>query len=55
MELSAVMFFIPCALISAEKASVLPHDGGLYLWGKPAFSPSVGFVTVSMQRLCCRS
>lgn len=49
MGLSAVMFFIPCALISAEMASALPHDGGLYLWGKTAFSPSVGFVTVSMQ------
>ncbi len=46
---SALCFFIPCALVSAEMASALPHNGGLYLWGKEAFGATTGFITVSMQ------
>ncbi len=46
---SALTFFIPSALVSAEIASALPKSGGLYLWGKTAFGPEVGFVTVCMQ------
>ena len=49
IAVSAVCFFIPTALVSAEMASALPQDGGLYLWGKTAFNPTVGFLTVSMQ------
>ncbi|MDD4817836.1 MAG: amino acid permease [Victivallaceae bacterium] len=49
IAVSAACFFIPTALVSAEMASALPHDGGLYLWGKTAFNPTVGFLTVSMQ------
>lgn len=48
---SAVCFFIPTALVSAELASAWPHDGGLYLWAKEAFGPKWGFVTVFMQWL----
>lgn len=49
IALSAILFFIPCALVSAEMASALPQNGGLYLWGKTAFNPAIGFMTVSMQ------
>ncbi len=48
---SAICFFLPTALVSAELASAWPHDGGLFLWGKEAFGPGWGFVTVSMQWL----
>ncbi len=51
VSMSALFFFIPTALVSAEVASSLPEDGGLYLWGKTAFSPRVGVLTVSMQWL----
>ena len=49
MAISSIMFFIPCALVSAEMAAALPQNGGLYLWGKTAFNPGVGIVTVAMQ------
>ncbi|MDD3154774.1 MAG: amino acid permease, partial [Victivallaceae bacterium] len=42
LGMSAICFLVPTALVSAEMASALPRDGGLYLWGKEAFSPRVG-------------
>jgi len=47
----AICFFIPVALVSAELTSAWPRNGGLYLWGKLAFSPRVGFVIDALQWL----
>ena len=48
---SALCFFMPTALVSAELASAWPKDGGVYLWVREAFGPRWGFVTVFMQWL----
>lgn len=42
---SALCFFMPTALVSAELASAWPKDGGVYLWVREAFGPRWGFVT----------
>ncbi|MCH9613847.1 MAG: putative glutamate/gamma-aminobutyrate antiporter [Chlamydiia bacterium] len=47
--LVGIMFFIPTALISAELTSMMPKQGGLYLWVKEAFGEKCGFVTVWLQ------
>ncbi len=46
---TAVFFFIPSALVSAELASAYPQRGGVYLWVKEAFGPKWGFVAIFMQ------
>ncbi len=46
---SALFFFAPTALVSAEIASAWPQEGGLYLWGKEAFGPNYGFAMVVLQ------
>ncbi len=46
---TAVFFFIPSALVSAELASAYPQRGGVYLWVKRAFGPKWGFVAIFMQ------
>lgn len=49
LALTAVCFFLPSALVSAELASAWKEDGGVYLWVKEAFGPKWGFVAVFMQ------
>lgn len=51
ITMSAICFFVPTALVSAELASGWPRNGGVYLWVKEAFGPQWGFVTVFMQWL----
>ncbi len=42
--LSALTFFIPMALISAELATGWPKLGGIYVWVKEAFGHRAGFL-----------
>lgn len=46
---SAVVFFIPTALISAELATGWPTSGGVYSWVKEALGPKAGFVAIFLQ------
>ena len=43
--LSALFFFVPVALVSAELASAWP-DRGVYTWVKTAFGPKWGFLAI---------
>lgn len=43
---SAVLFFIPVALVCAELASGWPKDGGIYAWVKEAFGESAGALAI---------
>lgn len=49
LGISALFFFIPSALVSAELASGWPRKGGVYLWVKEAFGSQWGFVAIFMQ------
>jgi putative glutamate/gamma-aminobutyrate antiporter len=49
LALTAVCFFLPSSLVSAELASAWKEDGGVYLWVKEAFGSKWGFVAVFMQ------
>ncbi len=42
--LSAIVFFIPMAFISAELATGWPKLGGIYVWVKEAFGHKTGFL-----------
>lgn len=45
--LSTFVFFIPCALVSAELATTFAHEhGGIYTWVKEAFGPKCGFFAI---------
>lgn len=44
--LSAIFFFIPCALVSAELATLYPKKGGVFVWVKEALGHKMGFVAV---------
>lgn len=46
---SAVLFLLPSALISAELVTAWPEAGGLYAWVKHAFGKKCGFITVWLQ------
>ncbi|MBW2986127.1 APC family permease [Candidatus Woesearchaeota archaeon] len=41
---AAIGFFIPVALISAELATLLPKQGGIFAWIRAAFGEKFGFV-----------
>ncbi|MBW2973613.1 APC family permease [Candidatus Woesearchaeota archaeon] len=41
---AAIGFFIPVALVSAELATLLPKQGGIFNWLKAAFGERFGFV-----------
>ncbi len=41
--ISALIFFIPIALVTAELAAGWPHSGGAYLWVGEAFGKKWGF------------
>jgi len=48
--LSAFIFFIPVALVSAELATGWPkEDGGIFIWAKEAYSPRFGFLSIWLQ------
>ncbi|MDO8954105.1 MAG: amino acid permease [Gammaproteobacteria bacterium] len=47
--LSAIVFFIPTALICAELSTTWPEKGGIYTWGKMAFGKGFGLFTVWFQ------
>lgn len=41
-----LVFFIPCALVSAELASAWPERGGIFVWVKEAMGHKLGFLSV---------
>lgn len=43
---SAVLFFIPIALVTAELATTFPEAGGSYIWVSRAFNKPLGFFTL---------
>lgn len=45
----ALMFLVPCALISAELATGWPRSGGVYVWIKEALGEKWGFFAVWVQ------
>lgn len=45
----AIMFLIPCALISAEMATGWPRTGGVYIWIREALGDRWGFFAVWVQ------
>lgn len=47
--LSAIFFLIPCALVSAELASTVKEQGGVYAWVKNAFGPTTGVFAIWAQ------
>lgn len=47
--LAAVGFFIPVSLVSAELATLLPKQGGIFNWVKAAFGERFGFVSSWLQ------
>ncbi|WP_290153513.1 amino acid permease, partial [Turicimonas muris] len=46
---SAVCFFVPSALVSAELASTYPERGGVFVWVREAFGPKYGFLAIFME------
>ena len=47
--ISAILFFIPCALISAELATGWPKRGGVYIWVREALGDRASFVAIWLQ------
>lgn len=47
--LAAIVFLIPCALLTAEMATGYAKNGGIYLWTKEAFGAKTGFVILWLQ------
>jgi len=47
--IAAIGFFIPVALVSAELATLLPKQGGIFAWVKAAFGERFGFVSSWLQ------
>ena len=45
----ALFFLLPTALVSAELASGLPREGGIYVWVKRAFGQRMGFLAIWLQ------
>ncbi|MES2344977.1 MAG: APC family permease [Chlamydiota bacterium] len=45
----AIMFLIPCALVSAELATGWPKTGGVYIWVREALGDRMGFLAIWMQ------
>jgi putative glutamate/gamma-aminobutyrate antiporter len=45
----ALLFLMPCALVSAELATGWPKEGGIYVWVKEALGQRWGFVAVWIQ------
>lgn len=47
--LIAVVLFFPVALVTAELATTWPKRGGIYVWVREAFGPSMGFLVIWLQ------
>jgi len=47
--LASFLFFIPCALVSAELATGWPQRGGVYIWVREALGDRSSFVTIWLQ------
>ncbi|MCH9613765.1 MAG: Glutamate/gamma-aminobutyrate antiporter [Chlamydiia bacterium] len=47
--MSAIFFFIPASLVSAELATGWPERGGVYAWVKEAMGHRLGFLAVWLQ------
>ncbi len=45
----AILFLIPCALVSAELATGWPKAGGIYVWVREALGDRWGFFAIWMQ------
>jgi amino acid transporter len=46
---AAILFLIPCALVSAELSASWTEDGGVYVWVKEAFGRQTGFLAIWFQ------
>jgi len=46
---ASILFFIPCALISAELATGWPQRGGVYIWVREALGDKASFVAIWLQ------
>lgn len=46
---AALVFLIPCALVSAELASAWPKQGGIYVWVREALGMRWGFTAIWLQ------
>lgn len=46
---AAIGFFIPVSLVSAELATLIPKQGGIFAWVKAAFGERFGFVSSWLQ------
>lgn len=46
---AAILFLLPCILITAELATHWPKTGGAYVWVKEAFGPRWGFLNIWLQ------
>lgn len=49
LSISALLFFIPIALVCAELASGWPKEGGVYAWVKEAFGEKSGALAVWLE------
>ncbi len=49
--LAAIVFLVPCALLTAEMATGHSKTGGIYLWTKEAFGVKPGFIILWLQWL----
>ncbi|MFZ9036250.1 MAG: APC family permease [Francisellaceae bacterium] len=47
--IGALIFLLPCALLTAEMATGWPKTGGIYLWTKQAFGARIGFSVLWLQ------
>jgi glutamate:GABA antiporter len=47
--IAALLFLLPCALITAELATRYPEKGGVYVWVREAFGKRVAFFTIWLQ------
>jgi glutamate:GABA antiporter len=47
--LGAILFLLPCTLITAELATHYPKTGGVYVWVREAFGKRWAFVTIWLQ------
>lgn len=45
----ALLFLVPCALVSAELATGWPKNGGIYIWIREALGDRWGFFAIWMQ------
>jgi putative glutamate/gamma-aminobutyrate antiporter len=45
----AILFLLPCALVSAELATGWPKGGGIYIWVRDALGDRWGFFAIWMQ------